>query len=226
MKQKTKLIIAVSILLIAIFLLIGLIVISAKKISNIELPTYLVTSTSSISIKVEDTHIITIPNTTEKPIPTNEPTSTAEPTPTIEQTNPPYVQLDNPQAIAKITIETDRKTRTYDIMPDVDESTLKKNLGHLPTSAMFGEEGLCVIMGHRDTQFSILKYCEIGDYITILSNGEFYVYTVYDIQIVENDSLLQLNAVSGSNIALVTCYPFRYTGHAPQKYIVYARQSN
>jgi len=108
-------------------------------------------------------------------------------------------------------------------MPDVDENTLKKNLGHLPTSAMFGEEGLCVIMGHRDTQFSILKYCEIGDFITILSNQNFYVYTVYDIKIVENDSTLKFSAYNDSNIALISCYPFYYTGHAPNKIIVFGK---
>ena len=223
MKQKIKLIIVVSMLPIAISLLTGLIIISAKRIRHIELPTYSVTPTPTATAKIIETPTILFAKTTEELAPTNEPAPTVVATPTIEHTNPPYIQPDNPQAIARITIETDRKTRTYDIMPDVDESTLKKNLGHLPTSAMFGEEGLCVIMGHRDTQFSILKYCEIGDSITILSNETFYVYTVYDIQIVENDNLLQLNAVSGSNIALVTCYPFRYTGHAPKKYIVYAK---
>ena len=221
MKQKTKLIIAVSILLIAISLIVGLIIMSAKKISHIELPTYLITTKPEASDNVEETHGIPISQITEEAILTNKPTPTSESTPTAKPTNTPYVHPENSQAIAKITIETDRKTRTYDIMPDVDENTLKKNLGHLPTSAMFGEEGLCVIMGHRDTQFSILKYCEIGDFITILSNQNFYVYTVYDIKIVENDSILKFSAYNDSNIALISCYPFYYTGHAPNKIIVF-----
>lgn len=220
MKQRTKLIIAVSILLIAISLIIGLVIMSAKKISHIELPTYLITATEAFD-NVEETPDIPIAQITEKTMPTYEPTPALESTPTVKPTNTPYVHPENSQAIAIITIETDRKTRTYNIMPDVGESTLKKNLGHLPTSAMFGEEGLCVIMGHRDTQFSILKYCEIGDSITILSNQNFYVYTVYDIKIVENDSTLKFSAYNDSNIALISCYPFYYTGHAPNKIIVY-----
>ena len=35
-------------------------------------------------------------------------------------------------------------------MPDVAENTLKRNIGWLPGSAMPGQEGLCVLMGHRD----------------------------------------------------------------------------
>ena len=221
MKQRTKLVIAISILLIAISLIVGLIIMSANKISNIELPTYLISTTPEKYDKVEETPLITTPRITNELNPSNEPIPTSDSTPSTKPTSTPYIQPNNSQTIAKITIETDRKTRTYDIMPDVDENTLKKNLGHLPTSAMFGEEGLCVIMGHRDTQFSILKYCEIGDSITILSNQNFYVYTVYDIQIVENDSTLKFSAYNNSNIALISCYPFYYTGHAPNKIIVF-----
>jgi sortase A len=110
-------------------------------------------------------------------------------------------------------------------MPDVEEETLRNNLGHLPTSVFPGHEGLCVIMGHRDTQFSILKYCEIGDSITIKSNNICYEYTVFDINIISSDSLLQFDAIEGVGLALVTCYPFIYSGHAPQKIIMYAELS-
>ena len=123
-------------------------------------------------------------------------------------------------AIATITIQTDRKTRTYDVMTDVDEDTLKKNIGHLPSSALFGEEGLCVLMGHRDTDFSILQYVKIGDKIIIEETNQKYQYKVVTIEIAASDDELKFVSMLGSYLALVTCYPFKYCGHAPRKYVV------
>ena len=37
---------------------------------------------------------------------------------------------------AEITIYADNKTRTYEVMPDVDEETLKDNVGWLPSSSL------------------------------------------------------------------------------------------
>ena len=125
--------------------------------------------------------------------------------------------------IAEITIQTDRKTRTYDVMPNVDEDALKRNIGYLPSSAWFGDEGLCVLMGHRDTDFSILQFVEIGDVITIKANNKIFRYCVKEIIIVENDKELCFKVSSESYLVLVTCYPFIYCGHAPQKYIIFAK---
>ena len=113
--------------------------------------------------------------------------------------------------------------KEYDIMDDVDENTLKKNIGHLPSSVMPGEFGLCILMGHRDTDFSILQYVEIGDKLTIEVNGIVYEYIVDEIQIVDSDNELRFSATSEAAIVLVTCYPFRYTGHAPKKYVITAK---
>lgn len=157
---------------------------------------------------------------TETPDPTVTPVTVSDSARTVVPTK--QYNAADPEVIAQISIETDIKTRTFDVMADVEEETLKHNLGHLPTSAMPGQEGICVIMGHRDTQFSILKYCEAGNAIAMKSDDKVYVYTVYDIEIVENDGALHFDVVSGANLALVTCYPFRYTGHAPQKLIIHA----
>ncbi len=219
MKRKYKLYIAIGVLLIAFSFIVGFIVID--QIKDIYLPEYLTTPTGT-NISIQQTATLDPIQTTEI-IATPAVTTTTEPT--VEPTQPPYASDTHPQAIARITIETNKKTRTYDVMPDTNEETLKHDLGHLPTSALPGLEGLCVIMGHRDTQFSILKYFEIGDKITIKVDERFYTYTVNKIEIVESDSALQFDAVNGVNLALVTCYPFRYTGHAPQKYIIHCYSS-
>lgn len=126
---------------------------------------------------------------------------------------------------ASIEISTLKRIRTYEIMPDVKESTLKENIGWLPSSSLPYQDGLCTLMGHRDTDFSILQHVEIGDEFYIHMNGSEYTYSVSVIEIVNSDNELRFNAHNGSTLVLVSCYPFRYTGHAPQKIVVYAKRN-
>lgn len=156
-------------------------------------------------------------DTKDDSIPTSTPIISPSPTPKLIST-----PKDN--AMATITINTDRKTRTYDIMDNVDERTLKRNIGHLPSSVMPGEIGSCILMGHRDTDFSILQYVEVGDKLTVVMNGITYEYTTSEIRVVNSDSELWFEATCDSTLILVTCYPFRYTGHAPRKYIIMAKR--
>jgi LPXTG-site transpeptidase (sortase) family protein len=147
---------------------------------------------------------------------------TDDPVPTVREIIEKIIPKKHTQkAIAQITIETNRKIRTYDVMEGVDEHTLKKNIGWFPSSAMPGEEGMCVLMGHRDTEFKILKHAEVGDRISVvLKNGATNNYKVSHVEIVESNQTIMFDAGSGSELALVTCYPFRYTGNAPQKIVV------
>ena len=147
----------------------------------------------------------------------------ATPVPTVEQADiptPTASQINNTFATLKIT--TSKKIGTYTVMPDVDEETLKDNIGWLPSSSLPGEEGICVFMGHRDTDFRVLKYVEVGDTISIYTDSVIYCYKVIKTEIINSDSELKFEAVSDSNLVLVTCYPFYYSGHAPQKFVVFA----
>ena len=54
-------------------------------------------------------------------------------------------------------------------------------------------------------------------------SGTVYIYTVSDITIYENTADLSLPVMDGKTFVLVTCYPFRYSGHAPGKCVVTAR---
>ena len=67
------------------------------------------------------------------------------------------------EVLASITIQTERRTETYEVTEGVSEDILNRGIGHLPSSAIPGQEGVCVLMGHRDTEFQILKYLDIGD---------------------------------------------------------------
>ena len=106
----------------------------------------------------------------------------------------------------------------------VEESTLKKSPGWLTTSALPGEDGMCVIYGHRNrNHLKVLEKVEYGDTITISTpGGESYRYTVCDITIYENTDDLRLPTLPGKTLVLATCCPFRYSGNAPGKYVVTA----
>ena len=49
-----------------------------------------------------------------------------------------------------------------------------------------------------------------------------FTYTVSDIEIYENTADFKLPATDGKALMLATCYPFRYSGNAPGKYVITA----
>ena len=107
----------------------------------------------------------------------------------------------------------------------VDEKTLEKSPGYLPSSALPGAEGTCAIYGHRNrNHFKVLKDAEIGDSIKVtMADGTVYIYAITDITIYESTSDWTLPASEGKTLVLVTCYPFQYSGHAPGKCVVTAK---
>ncbi len=110
------------------------------------------------------------------------------------------------------------------IAADVDEHTLATSPGWLPDSSLPGEDGMCVILGHRNHKhLRPLGKVEIGDEIIFTyPNGKVVVYSVSEITIFENTADWRLPSAEGDILVLVTCYPFRYSGNAPGKYMVIA----
>ena len=111
------------------------------------------------------------------------------------------------------------------IAPSVDEATLEKTPGWLNTSASPGEEGVCVVYGHRNrNHLQILKDVTYGDTITVtMPNGTVYTYVIESTEILESNEDLRIPTIEGKHLMLTTCYPFYYTGHAPKKLIVLAK---
>ena len=113
---------------------------------------------------------------------------------------------------------------TISVAYGVEESTLKKTPGWLTTSVLPGENGMCVVYGHRNrNHLKVLEKVTVGDIITATKDGIAYIYAVSDVAIYESTSDWRLPTLDGSTLVLVTCYPFRYSGHAPGKYMVTAQ---
>ena len=155
------------------------------------------------------------------------PSPAALPPPTPEATLQPTC----PSAATPAPVQGGKAFFTLSILNDtisvaygVEESTLKKTPGWLTTSVLPGESGMCVVYGHRNrNHLKVLEKVERGDTITVTMDGIAYAYTVSDITIYESTDDLRLPTVDGKTLVLVTCYPFRYSGHAPGKCVVTAQ---
>jgi sortase A len=104
------------------------------------------------------------------------------------------------------------------------EDTLAVALGHIPGTALPGQNGNSGVAGHRDTLFRELSNIRKDDLIEFQTLSESYRYRVSSTQIVSPQRADVLRASESPEITLVTCYPFDYVGPAPERFIVKARQ--
>ena len=172
-----------------------------------------------------------------KPIPTPKatnmisstplPSPAALPPPTPEATlQPVYTPTATPASMqgGRAFFTLSILNATISVAYGVEESTLKKTPGWLTTSVLPGENGMCVVYGHRNrNHLKVLEKVTVGDTITATKDGIAYTYAVSDVAIYESTSDWRLPTLDGSTLVLVTCYPFRYSGHAPGKYMVTAQ---
>lgn len=86
-----------------------------------------------------------------------------------------------------------------------------------------GETGNVVLGGHRDTFFRPLRGIRRGDRITVTTTTGKYRYRVDWTRVVNPEQTELLQPTPDPALTLVTCYPFRYVGAAPQRFIVRAR---
>ncbi|MEH7248812.1 class D sortase [Neobacillus niacini] len=110
------------------------------------------------------------------------------------------------------------------IVEGTDPNDLKKGVGHYKGSYFSGENGQIVLSGHRDTVFRRLGELKPGDIFEIdMENGKFK-YELTDTKIVDKDdrTIITLQNTK-EELIVITCYPFRFVGDAPERYIIYAK---
>jgi sortase A len=103
------------------------------------------------------------------------------------------------------------------------DAELRRGPGHLADSAMPGRRGNCIIAGHRDTHFRVLKDLRKGDDILVQTDAGQYLYRVNSTQVVSPSDTSALKPTPGPVLNLITCYPFFYVGSAPMRFVVQAR---
>ena len=135
-------------------------------------------------------------------------------------------------------IAIDRLDLSAIVREGADAETLSRAVGHVPSTALAGDNGNFAIAAHRDTLFRALKDIRLGDLVTFESPTRMYTYQVFSTRIVKPSNISVLRSDGGLKYAayspgrplqqpklltMITCYPFYFVGSAPQRFIVQAR---
>lgn len=150
----------------------------------------------------------------ERPVPDNPETRAA----THPSASP---EVPRGETLAKLKIPR-LDTELYVIEGD-GARELRRGPGHLTGTAMPGAQGNCVIAGHRDTHFRVLKDIREGDDIVLQTDTGQYLYRVRKTHIVSPENTSALQPTSNAELNLITCYPFYYVGSAPKRFVVEAQ---
>ena len=103
-----------------------------------------------------------------------------------------------------------------------DPAILERAVGHIPGTALPGDPGNAAFAGHRDTFFRSLERVRAGDEIVVTTSSGRHRYVVRDTRVVSPRDVSVLDPTPGPTLTLVTCFPFRYVGSAPERFIVRA----
>jgi LPXTG-site transpeptidase (sortase) family protein len=102
------------------------------------------------------------------------------------------------------------------------ELHMNRGIARIDGTSMPGEGGNLGIAGHRDGYFRVLKDIGFGDEIVVTGPDGPSTYLVEQLMVVDPSAVEVLHQTDRPAITLVTCYPFYYVGHAPERFIVRA----
>jgi sortase A len=128
------------------------------------------------------------------------------------------VNIDTPEGLLHIPAVD----LTVPIFEGTAELNLSRGVGRIDGTSDIGESGNMGIAGHRDGFFRSLKDVKVGDVIEVETLDQVVSYRIENFLIVDPSDIEVLDQTSESILTLVTCYPFYFVGHAPQRYIVQA----
>ncbi|MDR9852066.1 class D sortase [Paenibacillus sp. VCA1] len=148
-----------------------------------------------------------------KPLTT--PASDPDPSVTRQQFHPADNDVIGLLEIPKIKAE-------LPIIEGTDEEMLEKGVGHY-SGTVFPSDGEQILLsGHRDTVFRKFGELGIGDrFIVKMPYGSFE-YEIASTKIVDKNDTSVIRPMGEEVLVVSTCYPFRYVGAAPDRYVVYA----
>jgi sortase A len=103
-----------------------------------------------------------------------------------------------------------------------DPEILERAVGHIPNTGLPGKPGNAAFAAHRDTFFRSLENVRAGDRIVVTTPTGRHQYVVRDTKVVSPRDVSVLDPTPEPTLTLVTCFPFRYIGSAPERFIVRA----
>jgi sortase A len=110
------------------------------------------------------------------------------------------------------------------VQGDTDD-VLRRAVGHVPETVLPGQSGNIALAGHRDTIFRPLRNVEVGDTISLKTSAGDHFYRVTSTEVVPPTDIEVLQSRGENELTLITCFPFHYIGHAPNRFIVRALET-
>jgi sortase A len=123
---------------------------------------------------------------------------------------------DDPHALLTI----DRLNIRVPVYNGADDLNLNRGVARITGTGRFSLDGNLGIAGHRDGFFRPLKDIQVGDSMTVETLHGVTEFVVASINIVDPTEVSVLAPTDTPSVTLVTCYPFYFVGHAPQRFIV------
>ncbi len=122
--------------------------------------------------------------------------------------------------VAKITFN---KKYSYIVLAGGTGRTMAFGPGHVSATPLPGNEGNSVIVGHRDTHFTVLKNLKLGDEISVQTPNKQIYYKVANTFIVDQSQSEIMQNYGLEQLTLITCYPFDAVNiGGPLRYVVQA----
>lgn len=110
------------------------------------------------------------------------------------------------------------------IFSGTSKKTLDRGAGLVEGTSPPGVAGNIVVSAHRDSFFRPLEGIRVGDVIELQSPDGMQRFEVGEIFITDPLNVSVLEPTAQPTLTLITCYPFRYVGFAPERFIVRATQ--
>ena len=108
------------------------------------------------------------------------------------------------------------------IFDGTEEVNLTRGAGIIEGTAPLEADGNTGLAAHRDGYFRSLKDVAVGDRIIVETMSGVDNYRINELLIVDPIDTYVLDPTDDKALTLVTCYPFYFTGSAPQRFIVRA----
>lgn len=103
--------------------------------------------------------------------------------------------------------------------------TLAFGPGHLGSSALPGQGGTIILVGHRDTHFKFLQHVQPDDRLEMVgSDGAARRYRIIEQRVMDQRRDSMATNQEGEELILITCFPFdAITSGGPLRYVVRAQ---
>ena len=150
-------------------------------------------------------------------VPAARPAATA----TVDRPSPPRAQPLSGSLLGRLEIP--RLNVSAIVRAGSDSRTLQLAIGHIGGTALPGEPGNVGLAAHRDTFFRRLGEIRVDDQVRFVTRDGTFTYRVEGTRIVNPRDVWVLDQTEDPALTLITCYPFRYIGSAPQRFIVRAQ---